>query len=218
VLAVEAAENFVEVTWRVRVPDFTPAEDVIVIAGNEREVFGGSWNPVQPMEQVDENVWEFTATVKEGTLLQYKYTRGSWDTVEQWGTVTGMANRAIEVVASPGGGMLIDNTATDWGEGPDEEKAVRNWRDPLVEEVTAGAEGVTVRFNSAVVPTVGEVITLVDGGENPVSGAVTRSDDRIFSFTADAPIPTGGYTVQVFNVETDVPMQRVYEAEVEIGG
>ncbi|MCB0112712.1 MAG: hypothetical protein KDD84_01425, partial [Caldilineaceae bacterium] len=49
VLAATAAENFVDVTFLVRVPDFTPADDVIVIAGDDRDIFGGEWNPVQPM-------------------------------------------------------------------------------------------------------------------------------------------------------------------------
>jgi hypothetical protein len=35
------------------------------------------------MNPVGENVWEWQATVKEGTKLQYKYTRGAWGTVER---------------------------------------------------------------------------------------------------------------------------------------
>ncbi|MBX2997727.1 MAG: pullulanase-type alpha-1,6-glucosidase [Caldilineaceae bacterium] len=212
VLAVTAAENFVEVTFRVRVPDFTPAEDVIVIAGDNRDVFGGQWNPVQPMTEVEENVWSFTAIVKEGTPLQYKYTRGSWETVEQWGAVAGMANRPTAVVASPEGTMVIDNTRTDWGEGEDSTKAIRNWRDPLVVSTTAEDGAITVVFNSAVVPTAAldEVITVTDAGGATIPGAVAQTDQDTFTFTPAAALSAGSITVTVFNVATDVGMMRPF--------
>jgi pullulanase len=218
VLTVTAAENFVEVTFLVRVPDFTPADDVIVIAGDDRDIFGGEWNPVQPMVQVEENLWSYTVTVKEGTPLQYKYTRGSWETVEQWDTMTGMANRPSAVVATPEGTSLIDNTATDWGEGEDITKAVRNWRDPLVTGVSVEDGTITVTFNSAVVPTaeMGEVVTVTGADGATVPGAVAQVNETTFTFTPESPA-AGTVTVTVFNVATDVPMVRPFEREVVIG-
>jgi glycosidase len=216
VITVTAAENFVEVTFLVRVPDFTPAEDLIVIAGDNREVFGGQWNPVQPMIEVEENVWAYTAIVKEGTPLQYKYTRGLWETVEQWDAVAGMANRPTAVVASPEGTMVIDNTATDWGEGEDSTKAIRNWRDPLVTNVTAEDGVITVVFNSAVVPTAAldTVITLADASGAAIPGAVAQTDQITFTFTPTQPLLADSVTVTVFNVATDVAMMRPFEAVI----
>jgi pullulanase-type alpha-1,6-glucosidase len=216
VLTVTAAENFVEVTFLVRVPDFTPAQDGIVIAGDNREVFGGQWNPVQPMTEVEENVWAYTVIVKEGTPLQYKYTRGSWETVEQWGTVAGMANRPTAVVASPEGTMVIDNTATDWGEGEDSTKAIRNWRDPLVTAVTAQDGAITVVFNSAVVPTASldEVIVLTEAAGAAIPGAVAQTDPNTFTFTPAEALSAGSVTVTVFNIATDVAMMRPFVVEI----
>ncbi len=217
VLTSTAAENFVDVTFLVRVPDFTPADDVIVIAGDDRDIFGGEWTPVQPMVQVEDNLWSYTVTVKEGTPLQYKYTRGSWETVEQWDTMTGMANRPAEVVATPEGVALIDNTATDWGDGEDSSKAVRNWRDPLVTDVSVEDGVITVTFNAAVVPTaeMGEVITLSDADGAALPGAVAQVNEKTFTFTPDSPV-VGSVNLTVFNVATDVAMVRPFEGEVVI--
>lgn len=69
----------VDVTWRVRVPPATPPDDLIFIAGDNGSVFGASYNPgLQPLTPVGDNLWEWSATVQEGTPLLYKYTRGSW--------------------------------------------------------------------------------------------------------------------------------------------
>jgi pullulanase-type alpha-1,6-glucosidase len=218
VLSVTATENFVEVTFLVRVPDFTPTEDGIVIAGDNRDVFGGQWNPVQPMTEVEENLWSYTVTVKEGTPLQYKYTRGSWETVEQWGSMTGMANRPTAVVASPEGTMVIDNTATDWGEGEESTKAIRNWRDPLVTEVSAEDGVITVVFNSAVAPTAAldEVIVVTDTGGATIPGTVEQTGDTTFTFTPAEALSAGSVTVTVFNVATDVAMISPYQSEVVV--
>jgi hypothetical protein len=217
-LTVTAAENFVDVTFRVRVPDFTPAADVVVIAGDDGDVFGSEWTPVQPMTEVEENVWEYTVTVKESTPLQYKYTRGSWETVEQWDTITGMANRPAVITASPEGTQLIDNTATDWGEGEDSNKAVRNWRDPLVTDLDADADTVTVFFNSAVVPTgdLDDVVVVTSGDGDAVPGSVAQADETTMIFTPTEPLSAGDYTVTVFNVATDVAMMSPYESVIVI--
>jgi len=54
---------------------------------------------------------------------------------------------------------LVDNTATDWGNGADDNKAVQFWRDPLVASTSpaTGASGtpptsVTATFSRAVQP------------------------------------------------------------------
>ena len=60
----------------------------------------------------------------------------SWESVEQWGTISGMNNRQLQIVNSPDNTMLVDDTTTDWGaEGPDDRRAVQTWRDPLVAAV-----------------------------------------------------------------------------------
>ena len=89
------------------------------------------------MTPAGDRLWEFTATLREGTTLLYKYTRGSWETVEQWGAISGFGNRNLTVVKGPDGTQLVEDTATDWGaEGPDDHRAIQFWRDPLVTAVT----------------------------------------------------------------------------------
>ncbi|RME61082.1 MAG: hypothetical protein D6790_08380, partial [Caldilineae bacterium] len=180
VLTLTAAVSFVDVTWRVLAPAFTPPEDELFIAGDDRDVFGASFNPgLAVMNRVEDNLWEWTATVKEGTVLQYKYTRGSWDMVEQWGTIRGFTNRTVEITAGGDGTMLVEDTATDWGaEGPDDRRAIQNWRDPLVVKVEASEEGITVVFNSPVAPRgdLSQVIRVQDAGGADAPGQVTQSD------------------------------------------
>ncbi len=214
---VTAAENFVEVTFEVRVPDFTPANDSVVIAGDNADVFGGQWSPVQPMTRVADNVWAFTAVVKEGTPLQYKYTRGSWETVEQWDSMAGMANRGMVVTASAEGTQQVDNTFTDWGEGDDAGKAVRNWRDPLVTAMAASADAVEVTFNAAIVATGDlDVVTVTTEAGEAVAGSVEQINQTTFTFTPDEALAAGNYAVTVFHVATDVPMVQPYAATFSV--
>lgn len=219
-LEVTAAVSFVDVTWRVLVPEFTPQNDEIFIAGDNAEIFGAAFSAgIQPLTKVGENLWEWTATIKEGTVLQYKYTRGSWETVEQWGTIRGYANRTLEVTAGADGTLLVDDTATDWGaEGSDNRRATQNWRDPLVTSVESTTENIAVYFNSPVVATVplGSVVVVADSSGQPVAGEVTQSGDAHFVFTPTAPLTAGGYTVTVAGVSTDTPMIQPWQGVVEI--
>jgi len=218
-LTMTADVSTVDVTWRVLVPPTTPPDDLIFIAGDSAEVFGGSYNPsLQPMTPVGDNLWEWSASVQEGTKLLYKYTRGSWETVEQWGAITGMANRQLQVTAGPDGTMLVDDTATDWGgDGPDDHRAVGAWRDPLVAatEPAGGSSGPveSVRAEFATAVTTGDpnaVITVADAAGAPVAGSVAQ-EGKAFVFTPDQPLAPGDYTATVFNAQTDTPMIKPYQ-------
>ena len=139
-------------------PPETPASDQLFIAGDNPEVFGAAYTPgITPITNVGENLWEFTAPVLEGTTLLYKFTRGNWETVEQWGAIAGLDNRKLTVVKGADGTMLVDLTATDWGaEGPDDLRAIQAWRDPLVrstapaEDAAGPVDQVSVEFTIAV--------------------------------------------------------------------
>lgn len=64
------------------IPDYTPAAGPIFIAGD----FNG-WNPGDPANRLDKNqsgTWYITLPSRpSGTRIQYKFTRGSWSTVEK---------------------------------------------------------------------------------------------------------------------------------------
>ncbi|MBI3958158.1 MAG: hypothetical protein HY328_05055, partial [Chloroflexi bacterium] len=219
-LKISAASSFVKVTWRVLVPESTPGGDEIFIAGDSANVFGLAFSPgAQPMTKVGENLWEWSAMIKAGSVLQYKYTRGSWETVEQWGTIRGLTNRVLEVTGGSDGTLLVDDTATDWGvDGPDDRRATQNWRDPLVTGVEATAEGLAVHFNSpvAVGGSLADVVAVTDASGQRVAGDVVQSGDSGFVFTPTGALAAGAYTVTVFGVTTDVPMVQVYEVVVDV--
>jgi len=112
----------VEVRFRVTVPPFTPAEDTIYITGDNATYLGAFWNPsAMPITRLDATTWAYTVTIPEETILQYKFTRGSWDVVENWGDLVGETNRHLTVVYGDDGTMLVEDV-------------VYNWRDPLVVE------------------------------------------------------------------------------------
>ena len=209
----------VDVTWRVFVPAETPAGDLVYIAGDDGTVFGAAYNPsLTPMTPLGDDIWEWKAPIREGTRLLYKYTRGSWETVEQWGTISGFGNRQLQVVAGPDATMLVEDTATDWGaEGPDDRRGVQAWRDPLVKSVAPAdasngpAEEVSVEFSILVTAgDLGTVITVADAAGAPVAGEVTQASGAVFVFTPDAPLDSGVYTATAFNVAQTTPMVKPF--------
>ncbi len=76
------------------IPDDTPAGDIIYIAGD----FNG-WNPGDPQFALainEDNLWQITLGPKpEGTTYLYKFTRGSWETVEKGPNGEEIANRVF---------------------------------------------------------------------------------------------------------------------------
>ena len=219
-LTLTAELSMVDVTWRVRVPSATPPDDLIFIAGDNADAFGASYNPgLQQMTPVGDNLWEYTAKVQEGTRLQYKYTRGAWESVEQWGTISGMNNRQLQIVNGPDNTMLVDDTATDWdAEGSDDRRGVQTWRDPLVAVVEPPANSTgpvtTVRVEFATLVSAGapeQVLAVTDAAGSPVTGTVTQEGGRAFVFTPNQPLAPGEYRATAANVATDTPMLAPYQ-------
>ena len=127
----KAEARMVEVRFHVRVPSFTPENATLYIAGDNETAFGATWNPsAQPITQIDAMNWVYTTTMKEDTALQYKYTRGSWDVVENWGELVGEENRHLTIRYGNDGIMNVNDV-------------VYNWRDPLVVEHYPAANATT---------------------------------------------------------------------------
>lgn len=117
----------VQVTWRVHVPAATPPGDTVYLPGSLDAL--GPWDPGKvAMHQVAPQTWEVTLPVLEGTAVQYKYTRGSWDKVEDWGTIVGIVSRYVVITYGTTGAQLIDDTSTDPAT-PDDREAVEKWID-----------------------------------------------------------------------------------------
>jgi hypothetical protein len=136
--------------------------------------------------------------------MQYKFTRGSWDTVESWGSIVSVNNRSLNISYGTDGTQLVDMTATDWGTGPDSTKAVQYWRDPLVVSTTPADGAMDVLVDTAVsvvwsVPMEPDTDFVVEGPTGLISGTFAYDDvTQTVTFTPDADLADGTtYTVTV---------------------
>lgn len=211
----------VAVTFRVKAPPGTPADATLYIPGNIVEM--GPWDPGK-LAMVDKGngIWEATITVMDLTEIQYKYTRGNWETVEDWGPITGTNNRSVTIDGGITGTMLVDDTSLDRAV-PDIHKAPLYWRDPLVVSTTpasastgAAPSTVTAGFNREIRPTGADcsqcIVVTRDG--SAIAGTVTQDSSTSLVWTPAAPLPAGTYDVTVSQVNSDyagsVPMQQPY--------
>ncbi|MFL6053025.1 MAG: TIM-barrel domain-containing protein [Actinoallomurus sp.] len=222
----------VAVTFRVRAPAGTPADATLYVPGNIDQL--GPWDPGKlKMTNKGGGIWEATITVPDGTEFQYKYTRGDWNTVEWWGSITGTNNRDVTVNGAATGTMVVDDTSTAWDDTsvPDTHKAPQFWRDPLVVS-TSPADGdtvsapaaVTVRFNRDIAPAGNgyDGSVAVTRGGAAVAGTAARTSAGELTWTPSAALPAGTYQVSVANVQSalgsdGVPMRRPYTFSFTVG-
>jgi len=196
-----AEPRLVTTTFRIGVPAYTPG--TVFIVGNIDDF--GPWNPgLTPMTQVDATTWEYTLDILDGTQLEYKFTRGNWETVEAWGSIVGLTNRQVTISYGADGTQLVDNTATDWGNGPDDSKAVQLWRDPIVTAYSPVDGAVDVEFDTLVtvswsLPMDAGTSFEVSGPDGLVPGSFSYdAATDTTTFTPDQPLaPETTYTVTV---------------------
>lgn len=101
----------VVITFIVTVPVNTPAGDAIYIATNTR-----NWTPnAVRMTPLAGNRWTTTLTLSGGTLVEYKYTRGSWATDERNASGSDIPNRAVTVTSS-GSPQSVADTVVRWAD------------------------------------------------------------------------------------------------------
>ncbi len=205
----------VAVTFRVLAPPGTPPDATLYVPGSIAQL--GPWDPgKQPMTYRGNGVWEATVSILDGTDLQYKYTRGTWETVEEWGSITGTNNRSVTVDGGITHTMLVDDTATS---GPDIHRAIEFWRDPLVVSTAASAGAVTVTFERDIQPTGADYSgSVVVAG---VSGTVAETTPGTLVWTPASPLPAGTYTATVSQVTSavsdGVPIRTPYTFSFTIG-
>lgn len=117
-------------------PAYTPPEDLIYIAGN----FNG-WNPGDPayvLSKNEDQQWSYTsAEAPEGTQIEFKFTRGSWETVEK----------------GPNG-EEINNRLFTFGNGDTVHVIIYNWRQDAPPGSTA-AENVGIMDDDFEMPQLG---------------------------------------------------------------
>lgn len=99
------------VTFRVSVPANTPSSGPVYIAGTFN-----SWNAADSAYQLtkgSDGVYSITLNLPAGTAVEYKFTRGSWTTVE----------------ATSGGGDISNRTLTPTGGPQTVTLTVAKWKD-----------------------------------------------------------------------------------------
>lgn len=178
-----AEARMVQVSFNVTVPGYTPAGDTVYLVGNQ-DMFG-PWTPdLWAMTRTGPNTWTTTVELLDGTALQYKYTRGSWDKVEWWGTIVDVNNRTLTVSYGTDGKQPVNDT-------------VELWRDPLVVSTDPANGAVNVALDKAlkvvfsrpVTPeTLTDRVVLTSFGA-PVAGAFAfDAATNTLTFTPAAPL------------------------------
>ncbi|GAC1320463.1 MAG: alpha-amylase family glycosyl hydrolase [Chloroflexota bacterium] len=198
--------KLVHVTFRVKVPAFTPPGDTVYITGSPDPLCnycGGSPATAMTETAPGSHTWQITIDIPDGTPIQYKYTRGTYDYVEEWGSITGFTNRVATVhAASPTDLTQVFDDSSDTN-ADDNHRAVQNWRDALVAGTSASAAGVTVSFNWDVKPAgtdFNNAIT-VSSGATTMSGTISHNAGaQSLTFTPASALPAGTYTVTVDHV------------------
>ncbi|WP_052252206.1 alpha/beta hydrolase-fold protein [Kaistella solincola] len=131
-LVLIAAQISAQITLKITaVPANTPAGATIYVAGN----FNG-WNPAStPM--VSDGSGNYTYTIPEGSgTLEYKFTRGSWATVE--GNATG--------------GQLPNRTATFTGSAQTLNHTIQTWEDLGAGNPSTAASNVHILSTDFAIP------------------------------------------------------------------
>ncbi len=208
----------IQVTFRVKVPAYTPPSESVYITGQSQGVSpdplcdycGGTASTIMTETAPGSHIWQITLAIPDGTPIQYKYTRGTYDFVEEWGSIRGFTNRVATVAAASPTNLtqLFDDTSDT---NPDDNhKAVQNWRDALVTRTTPapGFSGtaptaIKVVFNWDVKPdgTDFSNAIVVTRGATAIAGPITHdAGTQSLTFTPAAPLAAGAYTVTVDHV------------------
>ncbi|OAA31378.1 glycoside hydrolase family 57 [Kosmotoga arenicorallina S304] len=104
-----------EITFKVSIPWNTPANDEVYITGTFN-----NWTTGDPLTILkrDGNIAFITIEAKVGDRIEYKYNRGSWDTVEKDKEGNEISNRVLIVDAEE---ILREDTVESWIDVPYEE-------------------------------------------------------------------------------------------------
>ncbi|MBA3944323.1 MAG: Ig-like domain-containing protein [Herpetosiphonaceae bacterium] len=211
--------KLIHTTFKVKVPTWTPAGDTIYISGSPDPLcnYCGGGTPATTMTETapGSHIWQITIDIADGTPIQYKYTRGNYNYVEEWGSITGLTNRVATVHANSPSDQtqLFDDTSDT---NPDDNhKAVQNWRDAIVTGTTPsnGATGaapatINVTFNWDVKPEgtdFSNAITVTKTG-SAVTGTISHdSSSQSLTWTPASSLTSGTYSVTVDHVVSVTP-------------
>ena len=110
VLALSAAAPAMAATCtlRVTVPGSTPPADIVYLAGDIQGWVPGS--PSWALAKQPDGRWTIAVPFTAGQTLQFKFTRGTWETVEKGSSGEEIANRTL----APVDGATYDLSVATW--------------------------------------------------------------------------------------------------------
>jgi hypothetical protein len=119
---VEVQTGKVEVTFEVKVPTCTPTDDVIYLAGSFNFWDSGPGQAGTdgkehdlPMTDIGNNTHNITLSLHSGESIEYKYTCGSWETVEKGPQGEEISNRILTIADD---NHTQHDTVTNWRDIP----------------------------------------------------------------------------------------------------
>jgi hypothetical protein len=125
-----AAPATVNITFKVKPPPGTPKDAKLYIIGDAKEL--AEWKPPGlAMVRNDDGTYFVKVALPEGKQIEYKITRGSWETVEKNADGSELNNRTL----TPTKDATVDVEVAAWADGgktsgdaPAEKKSTRSGR------------------------------------------------------------------------------------------
>jgi len=109
VVAAKTRRESRQITFEITTRTPLPVGEQVFITGNHELL--GDWSPDgMPLTRVDDNVWSGTAVIPADSTVEYKITRGSWQTEE----VLEDGNTPPNAVIKPDGNRLISHQVARW--------------------------------------------------------------------------------------------------------
>ncbi|MEL7645593.1 MAG: alpha-amylase family glycosyl hydrolase [Anaerolineaceae bacterium] len=136
IVSQTAEAKLVAVTFEVTVPDYTPGTVYLTRFINPNGTVG-DWSPAATaLSPLSSTLWTGTFDILDGTQFEFKFTRGSWETVIKGAGNEELPNLSLSVDYGADGTQLYAYT-------------VLNWRDPIVVSVSPldGTTGVSPYTN-----------------------------------------------------------------------
>lgn len=198
------AENvMIHVTFITTIPAGTPDENIYIVG--DQPVWG-PWDPgLVSMTVVPGTTgleWTYTTSFEEGTDIEFKHTRGTWEKVEKAANGFDEISHFVTVENQGNREMTVETT-------------VGNWRDPYVVS-TVPAEGATVAGDTTISVTwnknmgAATQFSVTDASSMAVSGTYAHDGGtNTTTFTPDTPLPAGTYTVTVSGFSVGGDTQQV---------
>ena len=182
----------VAVTFEITVPAFTPGTVYLTRFINPDGTVGG-WDPAAtPLTQQSDTLWSQTFNILDGTILEFKFTRGNWETVVKGADGNEeLPNLSLTVDYGTDGTQLYQYT-------------VLNWRDPIVTAFTPADGALDVPAGTTVTATWSQemaedtCLTLSDGVTTVTGQCVYDDLTDTVTFTPDSSLAYGTtYTAAV---------------------